>query len=141
MFASPISSLSPELFWLAAVAALTGISWLPYVLDRIVTHGLWAALKNPTPEIMAPRAGWAGRARAAHLNAIENLVVFAPLTLAVVAADRASALTAAAAGTYFYARLAHALIYIVGVPVLRTLAYAVGLGAAIVMALALFGLM
>ena len=36
-------------------------------------------------------------------------------------------------------RLAHAIVYALGIPVARTLAFAVGFGAQVVLALAVFG--
>src|SRR5215468_8783869 len=124
------SRLAAELFWLTATALMTGLFWIPYVLNRIGEHGPWAALKNPSTET-APRAEWAKRMLAAHANAVENLVVFAPLVLAAVAAGRTSGVTAAAAEVYFFSRLAHFLVYSAGVPFLRTLAFAAGWGACV----------
>jgi uncharacterized MAPEG superfamily protein len=44
-----------------------------------------------------------------------------------------------ACAVYFWARLAHAVVYTMGVPVLRTLAFAVGFAAQAALALAVFG--
>jgi uncharacterized MAPEG superfamily protein len=44
-----------------------------------------------------------------------------------------------ACAVYFWARLAHAIVYALGIPVARTLAFAVGFGAQVVLALAVFG--
>ena len=68
-------------------------------------------------------AGWGGRARRAHLNMIENLVLFAALVLIAAAAGKANATTAMGAMIFFWARLAYAVIYLIGVPWLRTLAW------------------
>lgn len=67
--------------------------------------------------------GWAGRARRAHLNMIENLVLFAALVLIAAAAGKANATTAMGAMIFFWARLAYAVIYIAGIPWLRTVAW------------------
>lgn len=131
-------ALRPELFWLTASVLLTGVLWIPYVLNRIAEHGLWAALKNPTTE-SAPRADWARRMMAAHANAVENLAIFAPLVLVAVLAERTNAITAGAAGVYFVARAAHVLIYAAGVPLLRTLAFATGWAACAALALSVLG--
>ena len=129
----PVPGLSAELFWLAATALMTALFWLPYVLERVAARGLWAAHDNPAPNA-APASPWARRAMAAHANAVENLAVFAPLVLVVVMASRGSAMTAGAAAVYFFARLAHFAVYAAGVPVLRTLAFAVGWAACLVLA-------
>lgn len=75
----------------------------------------------------------------AHANAVENLVVFAALAATAVLAGRADAFTATAAGVYFFARLAHYIVYSLGVPVARTLAFATGWSACVALALAIFG--
>jgi len=69
--------------------------------------------------------GWGGRARRAHLNMIENLVLFAALVLIAAAAGKANATTATGAMIFFWARVAYAVIYLVGIPWLRTLAWVV----------------
>lgn len=76
-----------------------------------------AGNREGLPEI----AGWAGRARRAHLNMIENLVLFAALVLIAAAAGKANATTAMGAMIFFWGRLAYAVIYLIGVPWLRTL--------------------
>jgi uncharacterized MAPEG superfamily protein len=67
--------------------------------------------------------GWAGRARRAHLNMLENLLLFAPLVLIAAVAGKANATTAMGAAIFFWARLAYAVIYLIGIPWLRTLAW------------------
>jgi uncharacterized MAPEG superfamily protein len=71
--------------------------------------------------------GWAGRAQRAHLNMLESLVVFAIVVLVADVAARANATTALGAAIFFWGRLAYALIYVVGVPWLRTAAWAVSI--------------
>jgi len=71
--------------------------------------------------------GWAGRARRAHINMLENLVVFAIVVLVAHVAGKANATTALGAALFFWARLAYAVIYAAGVPWLRTAAWAVAL--------------
>jgi uncharacterized MAPEG superfamily protein len=130
---------TPELFWLTAVTVLTAVLWVPYVLNRILEHGLWAPLRSPPSEI-PPRAAWAVRMVGAHQNAVENLVIFASLVLVAVIAHRTSAATAQAAMAYFIARLVHFVVYTAGIPLLRTLAFAAGWIASLTIALAIFGL-
>jgi len=63
---------------------------------------------------------WAGRANRAHRNMLENLVLFAALVLTAQVAGRANAMTAVGAQLFFWARLAYAVIYVAGIPWLRT---------------------
>ena len=132
--------MSQEFFWLALTVAMTGLIWVPYILDRIATRGLMATLGNPGPELPA-QSGWAERMKAAHYNAVENLVIFAPLVLMLHALNISTAATVAAAATYFWARLIHLVVYTMGLPVVRTLAFAVGFLAQAVLLLAVFGVM
>lgn len=132
------TGLPPELFWLTAATALTAVLWVPYILNRIIERGLWGALSNP-PGTAVPSAAWANRMISAHRNAVENLVVFAPLVLVAVIAHRTGSATAQAVITYFLARLVHAVVYTAGIPVLRTLAFAVGWFACLRIALVIFG--
>ena len=68
-------------------------------------------------------SGWAGRAKRAHLNMLENLVLFAALVLIAAVSGKANAVTALGAMIFFWGRLAYAVIYVIGVPWLRTLAW------------------
>ena len=64
--------------------------------------------------------GFAGRAKRAHLNMIENLVLFSALMLIAVVAQKTNPTTALGAAIFFWARLVYALVYLIGVPWLRT---------------------
>lgn len=128
----------PELTWLAAIVLLTSLMWVPYILNRLAEHGLWPALRNPAPDA-PPEADWAHRMMQAHANAVENLVLFAPLVIAVVMLGRTSETTALAAAVYFFARLAHFVVYSLGVPLVRTLAFATGWAACVYLGLVVLG--
>jgi uncharacterized MAPEG superfamily protein len=128
-----------ELFWLTLTAAMTGLFWVPYILDRIMARGLMGAMANPTPDA-APQAPWAQRQMRAHTNAVECLVVFAALVLTAHDLGISNGATAGACAVYFWARLAHYLIYTFGIPVLRTLSFAVSFAAQAVLVLAIFKL-
>ena len=114
--------LSPELYWLTLTCLVTGLLWLPYILQLNVQLGPVKAIWDPTGA-HPHDADWALRAKRAHYNAVENLAVFAPLVLIVAVTGTGSALTATAAAAYFFLRLAHYLIHLAAVPVLRTLVF------------------
>ena len=130
--------MSRELMWLTLTVILTGLLWVPYILDRILVRGLMGAMANPARNDK-PQSPWAQRLYFAHTNAIENLVIFAPLVLILDAQGYSTEATVIACAVYFWARLAHAVVYTMGVPVLRTLAFAVGFAAQVTLALAVFG--
>jgi uncharacterized MAPEG superfamily protein len=128
--------LTPELHALLFITAVTLLMWVPYVLARIVKRGLLGAMANPSPTDAALPA-WAERAKNAHLNAVENLAVFAPVVLIAAAIGFSTHATAVAAWTYVAARLVHFVVYTAGIPIVRTLAFAVGFGATLAIVLAI----
>ena len=107
------------------------------MLDRIMVRGLFGAMDNPT-RTDKPLSGWANRMMFAHDNAIENLIIFAPLVLILNAIDYSSKTTVLACAVYFWSRLAHLLIYTFGVPVLRTITFLIGFAAQVILAIAIF---
>ena len=116
---------STELYYLVLTTGLTSVIWIPYIINRILELGLWPALQSSTKE-QPPEALWAFRMMNAHRNGIENLMIFAPLVLALNMLDIANNITGMAAMLFFYSRLAHLIIYTLGIPVLRTLSFFIG---------------
>jgi uncharacterized MAPEG superfamily protein len=131
-------AMSRELMWLTLTVLLTGLMWVPYILDRVMVRGLMGAMANPSRNDKAQSA-WAQRLYFAHTNAVENLVIFAPLVLILDSMGHQTESTAIACAVYFWARLAHVVVYTMGVPVLRTLAFTFGFLAQIALVLAIFG--
>jgi uncharacterized MAPEG superfamily protein len=119
--------INPEITALTLVCVLTAMMWIPYVTARMFTLGVWGVFAFPPKQTgrLAPPP-WADRAHRAHTNAVESLVLFGMLIMAVELSGGGDATTAAAAWTYLGARAAHWLLYTTGVPVLRTLSFAVG---------------
>ncbi len=115
--------MKPEMMYLVWATVLTGLLWIPYILDRIMVRGMIDAVGYP--ENPKPQSPWAQRLMKAHTNAVENLVLFAALILAANALGVSSPAIGTAAAVYFWARLVHALVYTFKVPWLRTLAFAV----------------
>ena len=118
--------MNSELTYLALTSVLTGVLWVPYVLNLILVRGVIDAVGYP--ENPKPIAKWAQRLKAAHYNAVENLVVFAALVLVAEVAGIHSAAIATAAMVYFWARVVHALAFTFAVPWIRTVAFIVGVG-------------
>ncbi|MES2959435.1 MAG: MAPEG family protein [Pseudomonadota bacterium] len=116
--------MKTELMYLALVTALTGLLWVPYILDRLRVRGLMDAVGYP--ENPKPQSPWARRLMKAHANAVENLVVFAPLVLLASAAGISGPAIATSAMVYFWARVVHAAAYTFAVPWVRTLSFTAG---------------
>ena len=132
--------MTRELFWLTLTVILTGLMWVPYIVNRAQVRGLNGAMANPS-RADKPQAEWANRMMFAHDNAVENLIIFAPLVLILNAIDYSTQWTVLACAVYFWSRLAHALVYTFGIPVLRTVTFTVGFLAQAVLALAIFKLL
>ena len=132
--------MTKELLWLTYTVILTGVLWVPYILDRAMVRGLMGSMANPSPAL-PPQTSWAQRLQAAHYNSVENLVVFVPLVLICNLAHVSTPNTVLACMLFFWARLAYVVVYTLGVPVLRTLAFVVGFIAQVMLALAILGAM
>jgi uncharacterized MAPEG superfamily protein len=132
-----MSMVKAELFWLTLTTVLTGLMWVPYILDRAAVRGFMGTMDNPSPR-HKPQTGWAVRLMNAHINQVENLVVFGILVLVLDALAISTPLTVLACAVFFWARLAYVVIYTIGIPVLRTLAFTVGFLAEAALVLAIF---
>jgi uncharacterized MAPEG superfamily protein len=131
--------MSKEFFWLMLTIVMTGLMWIPYIVDRAAVRGTAGAMGNPGADDK-PQSPWAQRMMAAHANAVENLVLFAPLVLVAHELEISNGTTVAACAVYFWARLAHSIVYTLGIPVLRTLCWTVGWLALAALVLAIFKL-
>jgi uncharacterized MAPEG superfamily protein len=80
-----------------------------------------AGNRDDMPEL----TGFTKRANRGHLNMLENLVLFAIVVIVAQVAGRANATTALGATIFFWARVVYALVYLIGVPWLRTAVWAV----------------
>lgn len=127
-----------EIHVLLAVSVMTAVLFIPYAVTNIIIQGLPRALGNPQADDK-PLPEWARRAKVAHSNAVENLVVFAPIVIGAHMLNATDATTLSAAWLYLLARAAHYVIYLLGIPVVRTLAYFAGWGAMIYIGLKALG--
>ncbi|MDQ2090649.1 MAPEG family protein [Marimonas arenosa] len=123
-----------------ALAALwLAISWLPYILDRIMVRGLIGATANYDPNA-TPQTAWAQRAMRAHRVGVEAFVAFGPLAVMAMLMAPDDTYPGILAMTWFYAMLAHYIIYCLGIPVIRTLAFTVAAASTVALGLRLLGM-
>lgn len=117
-----------EIFWLALILLQTVLMFVPYVLNLFYRQGLLGALRYyQTPK--TPLSDWAQKAQAAHKNAIDNLVILAPASLAYIilaGPDRPGDGITLYLQIYFFARLAHYLVYALRLNYIRTVFFFVG---------------
>lgn len=113
--------MSPDLKYLLLSTILTFVQVLVAAMGANQAVGLNTLAGNR--EGLGEIPGWAGRAKRAHLNMIENMVLFAALVLIAAVVGKANAMTAMGAMIFFWARFAYAVIYVAGIAWLRTLAW------------------
>ena len=117
--------MTVDFTYLAYTAMLTAALWIPYVVSQVVTNGFLspANYRDPAPR---PVPLWGKRADRAHLNAVETFAPFAALVIVAQIAGKADAMTAFWAMFFFWLRVAHAILYWLAVPYLRTLVFTLG---------------
>ncbi len=122
--------MTPDLQMLVWSAALALVQMLVAVAGAQSQLGLPMLAGNR--EDLPAVTGWGGRARRAHVNMLESLLVFAIVVLVAHVAGRANESTALGATLFFWGRVAYAIIYVVGLPWLRTAAWAVSIAGIVI---------
>ena len=117
--------MTTELMMLALSAILCLV--LPNVgvmgLTSVSGGFAWGLGNRDTPFVGQPV--WAERARRAHANLVENLVVFAALVLVAQVAGKTNEWTALGSQLFFWGRVGHVITYVAGLVPWRTLVFAV----------------
>jgi uncharacterized MAPEG superfamily protein len=111
----------PDLTILVWAVALTFVEVVVAALGAQLQVGVGALAGNR--DELPPLSGFAGRAQRAHRNMLENLPLFIALVLVAQVAGKTNAMTLLGAQLFFWGRVAHWLIYLAGIPWLRTLAW------------------
>lgn len=124
-----------EIYWLVLTVLMTALFWVPYVLNSFFVRGIIPTMMYPGNDA-PPLSAWAKRASAAHHNAIENLVIFAPLVIVCHLLQTKLSIEAVttAAMVYFFVRLIHYIVYTLKIPIIRTLSFLVGWGVQVYLA-------
>jgi uncharacterized MAPEG superfamily protein len=111
--------------WMLVWTALLALG-LPFIylagLTQAPGGAAWGLGNRAEPLAGIPE--WAARAQRAHLNLLQNLAPFAILVLVAQVSGKANTTTALGATIFFWARAAHAAVYIAGIRYLRTLVFA-----------------
>ncbi len=117
--------MSTELKYLAFTAILTASLWIPYVVAQVMTNGFLTPPNyvDPTPRALPD---WGKRADRTYINAVETFAPFAALVVLIQLTGKADAMTALWAMGYFWLRLAHAVVFLIGLPYIRTLIFVLG---------------
>ncbi len=125
--------MTTDLYYLTLTCLLCMFLWLPYIGARALKYGLLSASDyKKLSERKLPI--WVARAHRSHMNLLENLPHFAALVLVAHAAGMANSVTATACMVFFWARIAHAVVFVAGTAYVRTLAFFAGFVAELVIA-------
>ncbi len=114
---------SAYLLFAIAIAAL--LIYVPFV---VVGYGrMRVGYDTSAPRAMLEKLpGFAQRATWAHENAFESFIQFAPAALMAYVTGQDSQLAIAVAFAHVVARLFYPVFYILNIPILRSLMFAVG---------------
>jgi uncharacterized MAPEG superfamily protein len=113
--------MKPEMTLLLWAVLLAFVQMLIAVIAA--THQVGLPLLAGNREGLPPCTGWAGRAARAHHNMLESLVLFTALVLIAVIAGKTNSMTLLGAQLFFWARLVYAVVYLAGVPWVRTVVW------------------
>lgn len=103
------------------------LMWMPYITAAFFARGVLGVLGYP--ENPQPLPSWAERAKRAHENLVQN---FAPFAALIVVAEMVGANADTVgywASIFLIARIAHWAVYILKIPVIRTVAFLAGFAA------------
>jgi uncharacterized MAPEG superfamily protein len=117
--------MSTDLKYLAYTAMLTAALWIPYIVCQVMSNGLLTPTNYVDP---APRPVplWGKRADRTYVNAVETFAPFAALVIVAHLSGKANAMTAFWSVCFFWLRLAHAVVYLLAIPYVRTLIFTLG---------------
>ena len=117
--------MSTELKYLALTSLLTASLWIPYVVAQVITNGPLSGQNyvDPTPR---PVPLWGQRAHRAYLNAVETFAPFAALVIAVQLAGKNDGMTVFWTTSFFWIRVAHAVVFLAAIPFIRTILFVLG---------------
>ena len=128
--------MSTELFMLAMAGGFILLLTLVQGTRNILVLGLTTAAGNQHD--IAPWSGLNDRLNRAIKNQIEGMAIFAPILLAVEFANITNESTALGAQMFVIARVAHAIVYTLGIPWVRTTVWAVGVTGILLVASPMF---
>ena len=131
---------SSEIYWLTLTVVMTALLWVPQILNSLVKSGPVKAFLYPDAASQE-YSDWAQRSKAAHSNAVQNLVIFAPLVILLILLDLENDLTALAAMFYFLSRILHYILHVLAIPLLRTVAFLIGFACQLVIGLSILSVL
>ncbi len=129
--------MSIELQYLIFAIFLVLIQMVLQAGAGFLTNGFMGLAGSRDDEVLTTGIG--GRFERAYYNMLETFPVFAALVLIVHVTESWDSTSAIAVQLYFWARIAYIPLYIIGIPFLRTIAWAVSMVGNVMLAWPLLG--
>jgi uncharacterized MAPEG superfamily protein len=128
--------MTTELFYLFVTSFLLAILWIPHIIGQVLTKGLLRPEEYINLRNDEGLPAWVRRANRAHVNLVEQFGAFAGLVVVAHLAGISNATTAIAVAVFFWARLAHTVVFLFGFSRLmaRTVIYTVSFLSLLVLA-------
>lgn len=128
--------MTTELWYLFWSALLLSVLWIPYVIGLGKSKGPLQPEEYVKLRETDDLPYWVKRANRAHINLVEQFGAFAAFVVIAHLAKVSTSLTVLAAAVFFWARLAHAIVFLFGLSFLmiRTVIFTVSFLALLVFA-------
>lgn len=118
--------MSVDLWMLVSLAVLTELLTLPPLFARTAVPGGWKWIFHNRDTELQGVAPWGHRAVRAHANLVANLAIYAAVILVAHFTGSTNGVTQIAGVVLLVSRLVYTVVYIVGIPYLRTAVFSVG---------------
>lgn len=120
---SSLPAMTTELGFLVWMALLTLLLRAAWMIDKVRMRGLVKVSGYPADS--APLSPVGHRLWIAHEDAVQSLVIFGVLVLALQLVGHSNQITQTAAMVCFWARATHAAVYMLAIPGIKTVAFLV----------------
>ena len=131
--------MTPELTYLAYSVLLLFVIVMVHASTGIRQNG-GVVMAGPRDDLPAPST-FGARAKRLVDNSRENMIIFATLVLIAAVANISNQWTILGAQLFFFARLAHAVTYLAGWPLVRPVFWLAGVVASGMIFLAVLGIL
>ena len=131
--------MAPDLLMCAYVALFAIALNISTIAPTLIYQGLLFGVGNRDGQ-KSEEPAWAERLRRAHRNMLENVLPFGILAFVAHTGGVDPEVTAWGAQLFLIGRIAHAVIYVAGIPWVRTAAFAVSLNGMMTIAWAILAL-
>ena len=124
VYSLPYVSAENVLLWSVAIAAL--LIYLPYLVVGLGRFQVGYDMGAPR-SLFDKLPDYAQRATWAHENSFESFALYAPAALMAFIVELPAELVLTSAALYVISRITYSLFYILNIPILRSLSWAISM--------------